>query len=66
MACSITNLGDCVAEALFEFILNLLNLASRPFLDLIKKFLIEPVNVITFVDIWGLYQFQILKTQSFW
>lgn len=54
MACSITNLGDCIAEALFEFILDILNLASKPFLDLIKRFLMEPVNIITFVDIWGI------------
>lgn len=52
MACSWTNIGECVSEALFEFIFNLLNLASRPFLDLIRKFLIEPINIISFIDIW--------------
>ncbi|MBU0894800.1 MAG: hypothetical protein KKF48_05455 [Nanoarchaeota archaeon] len=54
MACSITNIGECVAEAVFGLILDILNSASRPFLDLIKKFLIEPVSVTAFVDIWAI------------
>lgn len=54
MACSITNIGECVAEALFDFILDLLNSASRPFLDLIKKFLTEPVSVLAFADLWAI------------
>ena len=54
MACSITNLGECVAEAVFEFFLDILNSASRPFLDLIKKFMTEPVSILAFADIWGI------------
>lgn len=57
MGCKLSNLGECVAEALFEFILDILNLASRPFLNLIKKFLTEPVNITVFVDIWSIIVF---------
>ncbi|MBU0894256.1 MAG: hypothetical protein KKF48_02235 [Nanoarchaeota archaeon] len=54
MGCSITNLGDCVAEAVFGLFLDILNSASRPFLDLIKTFMIEPVSITAFADIWGI------------
>jgi len=54
MGCKISNIGECVAEALFEFFLDILNLASRPFLDQIKRFLIEPVSIIVFADIWAI------------
>ncbi len=54
MACDITNIGECIAQALFQFVLDLLNLASKPFLDLIKKFLTEPVSISAFADIWGI------------
>jgi len=54
MACDILNLGECVAEAVFGFFLDILNLASRPFLDLIKKFMTEPASITAFVDIWGI------------
>lgn len=53
MACSISTLGECVAKALFKFIIDLLNLASKPFLDLIKKFLSEPVNITIFASTWS-------------
>lgn len=54
MGCKITNLGECVAEAIFEFIFDILNSASKPFLKLIKQFLIEPVSISAFVDIWAI------------
>ncbi len=54
MKCKLSNLGECVAEAIFESVLNILNLASAPFLNLIKKFLTEPVNISVFVDIWSI------------
>jgi len=54
MSCRITNLGECIAEAIFEFILDILDSASRPFLNLIKKFLTEPVSITAFVEIWAI------------
>ena len=54
MACEITNIGECIAEAIFGFILDILNMASEPFLNLIKKFLTEPVSITAFADIWGI------------
>lgn len=54
MACDITNIGECIAEALFSFVLDLLDSASRPFLDLIKKFLTQPVSIGAFADIWAI------------
>lgn len=54
MACDPLNLGECVAEAVFQFFLDILNSASRPFLELIKKFMVEPVSIGAFLDIWGI------------
>ncbi|HJX50958.1 MAG TPA: hypothetical protein VJ438_05855 [Candidatus Nanoarchaeia archaeon] len=49
-----TNLGACIVETLFEFILDAINLACTPFLNLVHKFLSEPVNISVFASIWGI------------
>ncbi|MEK6917829.1 MAG: hypothetical protein AABW51_02675 [Nanoarchaeota archaeon] len=54
MACDITNLGSCIADALFGFILNILNSASKPFSDIIHKLMTEPVNISAFSSIWAI------------
>jgi len=53
MECSLSNLGSCIVGTLFEYILDLINLACKPFLNLIHKFLSEPVNILIFAEIWG-------------
>jgi len=52
MTCDLLHLGDCVVEALFDFIFDIFNSASKPFLSLIYKFMHDPVNISVFADIW--------------
>lgn len=54
MECSWSNLGACIVGALFEFLLDAINLACSPFLNLIHKFLSEPVSISAFAGIWGI------------
>ncbi len=54
MGCSITNIGECVVEFLFEFILDLINTAIKPLLNLIEKFLSEPVKISLFSEPWSI------------
>lgn len=52
--CGITNLGSCLIENLFEFIVYILNLPIRPLLALINNLMIEPVNIDIFANIWSI------------
>jgi hypothetical protein len=52
--CGITNLGSCLIENLFEFILYLLNLPIRSLLILINNLMIEPVNIQIFASTWSI------------
>jgi hypothetical protein len=52
MACSIDNIGECIVEKLFGFVINLINISLQPFLDIIYKLLAEPVNISVFSDVW--------------
>ncbi len=52
-SCGITNLGSCLVEKLFEFIIYLLNLPIKPILILINNLMIEPVNIDIFASIWA-------------
>lgn len=46
--------GDYIIEKLFGFIVRLLNMALQPFVDLIKKFMSEPVNLVVFAEAWSI------------
>jgi hypothetical protein len=52
--CGITNLGSCLIENLFEFILYLLNLPIKSLLILINNLMIEPVNIELFSGAWSI------------
>lgn len=54
MGCSITNLGACVVEALFGFIIDLINMSLQPFLNFVKLLLSEPVKISIFSGVWGI------------
>jgi len=53
MECSWLNLGACVVEYLFDFILSIVNAPLKPFLFLIKEYLTQPVRIDMFIGIWG-------------
>ena len=53
-SCGITNLGTCLVEKLFEFIIYILNLPVRPLLAMINNLMIEPVNIQIFASTWSI------------
>jgi len=53
-SCGITNLGSCLVEKLFEFIIYILNLPIRPLLAMINNLMIEPVNIQIFASTWSI------------
>lgn len=54
MGCSITDPAGCIAEALFGFIVDLINMSLQPFLNTVKYLLSEPVNISIFSGVWGI------------
>lgn len=52
-SCGITNLGSCLVEKLFEFIIYLLNLPIKSLLAMINNLMIEPVNIQIFAGTWS-------------
>jgi len=46
--------GDYIIEKLFGFIVKLLNMALQPFVNLIRKFMSEPVNLLVFAEAWSI------------
>jgi len=54
MECGITNLGSCIPQKIYEFIINLLNAPIQPLLDLINKLLTEPVQLSLFAPLWAI------------
>ena len=54
MKCGITNLGSCIPQLLYDFIINLLNAPITPLLALIKNLLTEPVQLSLFSPIWAI------------
>ena len=53
MDCGITNLGSCLTEKFFEFLVYVLNQPIKPLLDVIKNLLTEPVNIAVFAEVWA-------------
>lgn len=52
--CSITNLGGCLAQKFFEFLLAIINAPIQPLLDATYSLMTEPVNTSIFSEIWGM------------
>jgi hypothetical protein len=50
--CGLTNLASCIPEAMFNFILNIINAPIEPLLSAINFFLTEPVSIDIFFNIW--------------
>ena len=50
--CSITNLGGCLAQKFFEFLLGILNAPIQPLLTMIYNLLTNPVNIDIFSSVW--------------
>jgi len=51
-SCGITNLGTCLVEKFFEFVVYILNLPVKPLLSMIDNLLTQPVNVEIFLSVW--------------
>jgi hypothetical protein len=52
--CSLLNLGSCIPEALFNFVLNIINSPIKILLELIKNLLTEPIRLDTISPIWAI------------
>jgi len=50
--CSLINLGACLPQKFFEFILDILNAPIIPFLDITLKLLSEPIDLSVFIPLW--------------
>lgn len=53
-SCSITNLGSCIIEKLFDFVVYILNLPVKPLLDMINTLLTQLVNIDMFSSVWAI------------
>jgi len=53
MSCGITNLGSCLVEKLFEFVVYILNLPVKPLLSLIENLMTQSVNISLFSSTWA-------------
>ncbi|MBS3087306.1 hypothetical protein J4226_01815 [Candidatus Pacearchaeota archaeon] len=53
-SCGITNLGTCLVEGLFNFIVYILNLPVKPLLAMINNLMIELVNIQIFANTWSI------------
>lgn len=50
--CSLINLGACLPEKFFEFVLSILNAPITPFLDVTLNLLSEPIDLSVFITLW--------------
>ncbi|MFH1972794.1 MAG: hypothetical protein ABIJ18_04935 [archaeon] len=53
MTCSITNLGECLPEAFFQFVLAILNAPLQAVLDGVQYYLTQPIPIHFFSNLWG-------------
>lgn len=52
MACSLINLGSCLPQVFFEFLLTIFNAPISPFLQLVLKLLSTPIDTSLFFTLW--------------
>lgn len=52
--CTITNLAGCIAQELFDFLIDILNAPVQPLLNLVYSLLTQPVNIDLFSSIWSI------------
>lgn len=50
--CGLLNLGSCLTQNFFEFIINILNSPTQPLLELALNLLSEPINLSPFFTLW--------------
>jgi hypothetical protein len=52
--CGLLNLGSCIPEKIYDFILNIINAPIKPLLDLTKTLLVEPIRIDSVAPIWAI------------
>ena len=52
--CGLLNLGSCIPEKIYEFIITIINSPISPLLDLTKNLLTEPVKLSLFSPLWAI------------
>ena len=53
-SCSITNLGNCLPEAFFGYILDMINTPLEYLLGFVQSLLTEPIDASTYSEIWAI------------
>lgn len=53
-SCGLANLGTCLPEKFFEYIVNILNTPIAPFLEVVIKLLSEPIRIDLFLSVWAI------------
>lgn len=54
MPCGLVNLGSCLPQMFFEFVLSLIMAPVQPILQLTLNLLSEPINLTLFVSLWAI------------
>jgi hypothetical protein len=52
--CGLLNLASCLPQAIYDFVLNVINAPIQPLLSFTKSLLTEPVNLSLFSSIWAI------------
>jgi hypothetical protein len=52
--CGLSNIAICIPEKLLDYILDVINTAFQPMLDIIKNFLSQPVEISMVLPIWAI------------
>lgn len=53
-SCGLTNLGSCIVEKLFDYLLNVVNSPIEPFLNLTLNLISAPININLFSSLWAI------------
>ena len=52
--CGLLNLASCIPEKLFEFFISIINAPVKLLLGIIKKLILEPINLEAFLPLWAI------------
>jgi len=59
MTCSITNLGECLPETFFQYVLDILNAPLEAVLQGVQYYLTQPIPIHFFANLWGVIIYMI-------
>ena len=57
--CGLTNLSSCIPEAMYDFILSIINLTLSPSLEIIQNLLTSDIDISLFYHAWSVIRYMI-------